>query len=111
MTHRVKKTVRPPQVQFTNNAVDMPVVMRRQMSTADEVQKMVETPRIQFIDKVVSAPVVMPLQTPMIQKVLKTLESRHVQFINRVVQVPLATQKCERALLDQSAKDETSLRS
>ena len=50
MTHRRKKTVEPPQVQFTNNAVDMAVVMRRQMST-NKVQKMVDTPGIQFIDK------------------------------------------------------------
>ena len=47
-----------PQVQFLDKAGDIPVVVQRQVSTAQTVQKTMEVPLSQFTDKVVDDPVV-----------------------------------------------------
>ena len=57
-TNRGTKPIEFPQAQFLDKAGDIPVVVQRQVSTAQTVQKAMEVPLSQFTDKVVDNPVV-----------------------------------------------------
>ena len=46
-----------PKIQFIDKAVDVPVVVQRQVPIAQKVQKTSEVPQMQLIDKVVDVPV------------------------------------------------------
>ena len=91
------KPIESPRAQFLDKAGDMPVVVQRQVSTAQTVQKAMEVPPLQsvnrvvdvavvaqgqipvmpFINKVVDTPVVAPRQiSPMVQTVQKTIETQ-----------------------------------
>ena len=59
------------------NVVDMPVVMRTQLSMI-QVQKTVEVPQIQHVDKVVNMPVVIQRQVPMTLNLQKSVEVARV---------------------------------
>ena len=52
----VQKTVVVPQLQFSDNVVDIPVVAQRQIPMVQSVQKTIEILQLQYIDKVVDVP-------------------------------------------------------
>ena len=78
---QIQETVEVPQVQFIDKAMDVPVVMQRQVPTVQKVQKTAEVPQVQFIDKVVDAPVIMKRQVPAIQVAQKTVKDPQTQPI------------------------------
>ena len=82
------KPVEFPQAQFSDKADDMPVVVQRQVSTAQTVQKAMEVPPLQFTDKVMNIPVVAQRQIPMDQTVQKTMEIPQLQCLDKVIDVP-----------------------
>ena len=47
-----------PPVQFFDNFVDMPVVVRRQVSMIQKMQNAVVVPRVQYIDRIADVQVV-----------------------------------------------------
>ena len=108
--NQVNKPIEFPQAQFLDKAGDMPVVVQRQVSTAQTVQKAMEVPPLQsvnrvvdvpvvaqgqipvmpFINKVVDTPVVAPRQIfSMVQTVQKTIETQQLQCIDKVIDVPV----------------------
>ena len=108
--NQVNKPIEFPQAQFLDKAGDMPVVVQRQVSTAQTVQKAMEVPPLQsvnrvvdvpvvaqgqipvmpFINKVVDTSVVAPRQIfPMVQTVQKTIETQQLQCIDNVIDVPV----------------------
>ena len=56
MEETMQKTVEVPQIQFIDRAVDVPVVMQRQVPIVQKVPKTVEVPQAQSTDKVVDVP-------------------------------------------------------
>ena len=86
--NQVTKPMDFPQAQFLNKAGDMPVVVQRQVSTAQKMQKAMEVPPLQFTDKVMNIPVVAQRQIPMDQTVQKTMEIPHLQCVDEVIDVP-----------------------
>ena len=55
-TQKAERTVEIPKVQFIDKVVNIPMVMRRPVSTIQSPQKTVEVPRVQCIDKLVGDP-------------------------------------------------------
>ena len=88
--NQVTKHVKIPQVQFLTKVDDMPVVVQRQVSTAQTVQKAMEVPLLQFTDKVVDNPVVVQRQisTEIVQKTMETPQS---QCIDEMIDVPVVS--------------------
>ena len=78
---QIQETVEVHQVQFIDKAVDVPVVMHRQVPTVQKMQKTAEVPQVQFIDKVVDAPMIMQRQVPAIQVAQKTVKDPQTQSI------------------------------
>ena len=80
--HQVQKRLpRFLQTEFIDKAVDVPVVMQRQVPTVQKVQKTAEVPQVKFIHKVVDAPVIMRRQVPAIQVAQKTVKDPETQSI------------------------------
>ena len=52
-----QKTVEVPQVQYTDETIDVPVGVQRQVPTSQSIQKTVEVPQVQFLDRVPDVPV------------------------------------------------------
>ena len=86
--NQVTRHIKIPQVQFLTKVDDMPVVVQRQVSTAQTVQKAMEVPPLQFTDKVMNIPVVAQRQISMDQTVQKTMEIPHLQCVDEVIDVP-----------------------
>ena len=53
----VQRTVEMPQVQFLDPAVDVPVLLQRQVLVIRNVRKTVEVPQVQYVDEIVEVPV------------------------------------------------------
>ena len=66
----------------------MPVVVQRQVSTAQTVQKAMEVPPLQFTDKVNDIPVEAQRQISMVRTIQKTTEIPQLQCDDHVVDVP-----------------------
>ena len=76
--NQVTKHIKIPQVQFFTKVDDMPVVVQRQVSTAQTVQKAMEVPLLQFTDKVSDIHVVAQRQIPIVvQTIQKTTDTPH----------------------------------
>ena len=88
--NQVTKHVKIPQVQFLTKVDDMPVVVQRQVSTAQTVQKAMEVPLLQFTDKVVDNPVVVHRQIST-ETVQKTMETPQSQCIDEMIDVPVVS--------------------
>ena len=86
------QTLEVPQAQSTDNVVDIPVHMQRQVPAVQVVRKTVEDPQTQFIDGVVDTPVVQQRQVPTVQTAQKTMENLQAQFLDEVVGTPVAVQ-------------------
>ena len=87
--NRGTKPIEFPQAQFLDKAGDIPVVVQRQVSTAQTVQKAMEVPLSQFTDKVVDKPVVVQRQISTVQTLQKTTETQQLQCIDKVIDVPV----------------------
>ena len=72
-----------PVCQLTQ-AVDVPVVVQRQVPSIETVQKTVEVPQTQHIDKVADVPVARPRQTLSVQRVQNSVEVPQIQFIDKL---------------------------
>ena len=70
--NQVTRHIKVPQVQFLTKVDDMPVVVQRQVSTAQTVQKAMEVPPLQFTDKVNDNPVEAQRQISMVRTIQKT---------------------------------------
>ena len=92
-TVETPKTQTQEKVQLTDKAVDMPVVMQRQVPDVRKVLKTVEAPQARSTDKVVDVPVHMQRQVPAVQAVRKTVEDPQTQFIDGVVDTPVVQQR------------------
>ena len=68
-----QKTMEVPLSQFTGNAMDIPVVAQRQIST-ETVQKTREISQLKHTDHVIDVPVVSVVQVPRVCAVKKTAE-------------------------------------
>ena len=77
---QIQETVEVPQIQFIDKAVDVPVVVQRQVPIVQMVQKTVEVPQAQSTDKVMNAPVIMQRQVPAIQVAQKTVKELRSTF-------------------------------
>ena len=88
--NQVTEQVEVPHVQFLTKVDDMPVVVQRQMSTAQTVQKAMEVPLLQFTDKVVDNPVVVHRQIST-ETVQKTMETPQSQCIDEMIDVPVVS--------------------
>ena len=64
-----EETVEVRQVQFIDKAMDVPVVMQRQVPRVRKVLKTVEAPQAHDTDKVVDVPVIMQRRIPAVQVV------------------------------------------
>ena len=89
---QIQETVEVPQVQFIDRAVDVPVVMQRQVPIVQKVQRTVEVPQARSTDKVMDVPVIMQGQVPAVQVVPKTVDPQ-TQFIDGVVDTPVVQQR------------------
>ena len=79
-------------MQFLTKVDDMPVVVQRQVSTAQTVQKAMEVPPLQFTDKVSDIPVVAQRQIPIVvQTIQKTTDIPQLQCIHKVIDVPVVS--------------------
>ena len=77
-----------------NKAGDMPVVMQRQVSTAQTVQEAIEVPPLQSVNRIVDIPVVAQRQVPQVHVVKKTVDDPQFEIVqktvaDRVVDVPV----------------------
>ena len=72
---QVQKTVEVPQIQFIDEAVDVPVVMRRQVPVVQKMQKTVEASQVQSTDEVMNALVTMQRHVPAVQVAQKSIAS------------------------------------
>ena len=86
--NQVTKHIKIPQVQFLAKVDDMPVVVQRQVSTAQTVQKAMEVPQLQFTNKVNDIPVEAQRQISMVWTIQKTTEIPQLQCVNEVIDVP-----------------------
>ena len=77
---------------FIDKAVDVPVMLQRQVPVFQKMRKTVEVPQVQHINKFVDVPVVAQRQAPIIQTLQKKVEVPQVQFLDRAVGVPVVTQ-------------------
>ena len=68
------------QIQFIDEAVDVPVIVQRQVPTVQKVQKTLEASQAQSTDKVMNAPVIMQRQVPAIQVAKKTVKELRSTF-------------------------------
>ena len=85
---KTNRVIEFPQAQFLDKAGDIPVVVQRQVSTAQTVQKAMEVPLSQFTDKVVDDPVVAQRQIS-VETVQKSIETPQLQDADKVVDVPV----------------------
>ena len=72
--NQVTKHIKIPQVQFLTKVDDIPVVVQRQVSTAQTVQKAMEVPPLQFTDKGNDIPVEAQRQISMVRTIQKTTD-------------------------------------
>ena len=86
--NQVTKHIKIPQVQFRTKVDDMPVVVQRQVSTAQTVQKAMEVPPLQFTDKGNDIPVEAQRQISMVRTIQKTTDIPQLQCDDHVVDVP-----------------------
>ena len=86
--NRGTKPIEFPQAQFLDKAGDMPVVVQRQVSTAQTVQKAVEVPPLQSVNRVVDIPVLAQRQISM-ETVQKTIEISQLKHTDHVDDVPV----------------------
>ena len=86
--NQVTKHIKIPQVQFLAKVDDMPVVVQRQVSTAQTVQKAMEVPQLHFTNKVNDIPVEAQRQISMVRTIQKTTEIPQLQCVNEVIDVP-----------------------
>ena len=77
---QVQKTVEVPQIPFIDEAVDVPVIVQRQVPIVQRVQKTVEASQAQSTDKVMNALVIMQRQVPAIQVAQKTVKELRSTF-------------------------------
>ena len=82
------KLIEFSQAQFLDEAGDMPVVVQRQVSTAQTVQKAMEVAPLQSVNRVVDVPVVAPRQIPIVQTVEETKEIPQLRCPDEVVDNP-----------------------
>ena len=85
--NRGTKPIEFPQAQFLDKAGDIPVVVQRQVSTAQTVQKAMEVPPLQSVNRVVDIPVVAQRQISTVQTVQTNTEIPQLQV--KVVDVPV----------------------
>ena len=76
-----------PLSQFTDKAVDIPVVAQRQISTVQTVQKSKEISQLQYCEEVIDVPVVLGVQASQSQAVGETAEIPQLQVNDQVVDV------------------------
>ena len=81
MQCQVQKTVEVPQIQFIDKAVDVPVIVQRQVPIVRKVQKTVEVPQALSTDEVMDAPLTMQRQVPAVQVAQKTVKDPQTQSI------------------------------
>ena len=86
--NQVTKHIKIPQVQFLTKVDDMPVVVQRQVSTAQTVQKAMEVPPLQFTDKGNDILVEAQRQISMVRTIQKTTDIPQLQCDDYVVDVP-----------------------
>ena len=84
---KTNRVIEFPQAQFLDKAGDVPVVVQRQVSTAQTVQKAMEVPLSQFTDKVVDNPVVAQRQIS-VETVQKSIENPQLQYCDDAIDVP-----------------------
>ena len=77
---QVQETVEVPQVKLIDKAMDVSVVMQRQVPIVRKVQKTAEIPQTQFIDKIVDVPVHMQRQFPAVQVAQKSVKELRSTF-------------------------------
>ena len=82
------KPIEFPQAQFLDKAGNMPVVVQRQVSTAQTVQKAMEVPPLQSVNRVVDIPVVAQRQIYM-KTVQKSIETLQLQYCDDAIDVPV----------------------
>ena len=78
-----------PLSQFTDKAVDIPVVAQRQISTVQTVQTSIEIPQLQYCDEAIDAPAVFVVLVPQVHVVEKKAEIPQFQVDDKVVDVPV----------------------
>ena len=88
MEETMQNTAEVPQVQFIDEAVDVPVVMQRQEPIVQKVQETVEVPQAQSTDEVMDE-----RQVPTDQVVRKTVEVPQSQFIEKAMDTPAGQQR------------------
>ena len=89
--NQVTRHIKIPQVQFLTKVDDMPVVVQRQVSTAQIVQKAMEVPPLQFTDTVNDIPVEAQRQISMVRTIQKTTEIPQLQCDDHVAAYPVIT--------------------
>ena len=110
---KVQKTIKVPQVQYTDKIVDVlvvkqvhapaiqevlldkivvPVQKQKQTPAIQTVQKLVDVQQFQFIDKVVDVPAVKNVEVPMIQNVQKMLKVLIIETVEKGIDVPVVKQ-------------------
>ena len=84
------KPVEFPQAQLLDKAGDMPVVVQRQVSTAQTVQKAMEVPPLQSVNRVVDIPVLAQRQISR-ETVQKSTEIPQLKHTDHVDDVPVVS--------------------
>ena len=82
----VTKHVEVPLSQFTDKAMDIPVVAPRQILPMTQTfQKTIEIPQLQCIDEVINVPAVLVVPVPQVQVSGKTVEISQLQTAEKIV--------------------------
>ena len=71
----VQETVEVRQIQFIDEAVDVPVIVQRQVPIVQRMQNTVEACQAQSTDRVMNAPVIMQRHVPAVEVAQKTIAS------------------------------------
>ena len=71
----LQETVEVPQIQFIDEAADVPVIVQRQVPIVQKMQKTVEASQVKSPDRVMYAPAIMQRHVPTVQVAQKTVVS------------------------------------
>ena len=81
------QTMEVPPLQFVNRVVDIPVLAQRQISM-ETVQKTIEISQLKHTDRVDDVPVVLVVQVPQVQVVAETVEIPQLRIVEKIDETP-----------------------
>ena len=88
VNRNVQKTIEISQLQYTDDVVDVPVVLVVQAPLVQVMAETAEIPQLQITDKVVDVPVVLVVPVSQVRVVKKTVEDPQFQIVEKTAEAP-----------------------